>query len=58
MAGNLALPAAVASYASRMDLPRPALMLLTTVVAVSALVAGRTIWVLVEDPLRLLRLLL
>ena len=33
-------------------------MLLTAVVAVSALVAGRIIWVLVEDPLRLLRLIL
>ena len=48
----------MASYASRMDLPRPGLLLLTTVVAVSALVAGRIIWVLVEDPLRLLRLFL
>lgn len=41
-----------------MDLTRPGPMLLTAIVAIAALVAGRIMWVLVEDPLRLLRLFL
>ena len=55
---NRGCAAATRAYALHVDLTRPAPMLLTAVVAVSALVAGRIIWVLVEDPLRLLRLIL
>lgn len=51
-------PAAAGTYALHVDLTRPGPMLLTAIVAIASLVAGRIIWVLVEDPLRLLRLFL
>lgn len=55
---NPEFTAAVGAYALHMDLTRPGPMLLTAIVAIAALVAGRIMWVLVEDPLRLLRLFL
>ena len=53
---NSGFTSAVGAYALHMDLTRPGPMLMSAIVALAALVAGRIIWVLVEDPLRLLRL--
>ena len=55
---NPGCAAATRAYALSVDLTRPGPMLLSAIVATAALVAGRIIWVLVEDPLRLLRLFL
>ncbi|MGE0392171.1 MAG: hypothetical protein AB7I25_02765 [Vicinamibacterales bacterium] len=41
-----------------MELSRPSLLIVAAVASISAIMAGRIIWLLLEDPLRLLRLFL
>lgn len=41
-----------------MELSRPSVLMIAAAASVSAIVAGRIIWILLEDPLRLLRLFL
>lgn len=41
-----------------MELSRPSVLVISAAASISAILAARIIWVLLEDPLRLLRLFL
>lgn len=41
-----------------MELSRPSVLFIAATASLSAIVAGRIIWLLLDDPLRLLRLFL